>query len=127
MSAKYKVLLHDKPNVITLTLVGWIDLFIRPVYTKILDDALRYYIKSKGLLVHAFIYIASHLYLIVTAKKEDINTIIKDFKKHTRKKLIQAILAQCKVRSECMLNQLGFKANSIKRHLPLKPLNNYYL
>ena len=51
MSEKYKVLLHDKPNFLTLTVVGWVDLFIRPVYTQILDESFRYCMKSKGLII----------------------------------------------------------------------------
>ncbi|MDB2339884.1 hypothetical protein N9V60_00145 [Flavobacteriaceae bacterium] len=56
MSEKYKIIFHDKPNFITLTVVGWVDLFIRPVYTQILDESFRYCIKSKGLLIHAYVY-----------------------------------------------------------------------
>ena len=97
MSEKYKVLLHDKPNFITLTVVGWIDLFIRPVYTQILDESFRYCMKSKGLLVHAYVYMTSHLHLIVTSQKEDINSIIRDFKKHTRKSSLKPLWNTLKV------------------------------
>ena len=90
MSEKYKIIFHDKPNFITLTVEGSVDLFIRPVYTQILDESFRYCIKSKCLLIHAYVYITSHLHLIVSSQKEDINTIIRDFKKHTSKKLIEA-------------------------------------
>ena len=37
MSERYKVIEHDQPNFITLTIVGWVDLFVRTVYTKILE------------------------------------------------------------------------------------------
>jgi putative transposase len=36
----------------------------------------------------------SHLHSIVSSQKEDINTIIRDFKKHTTKKFIEAIKEQ---------------------------------
>ena len=81
MSEKYKVVDHSKPNFITLTLIGWVDLFIRPVYTHIIDESLNFCIKSKGLVIHAYVYMTSHLHLVVSSQKEDINAIIRDFKK----------------------------------------------
>lgn len=75
MSEKYKVILDDQPHFITLTVVDWVDLFIRPVYTQILDDSFRYCIRFKGLLIHAYVYMTSHLHLIVSSQQEDIHTI----------------------------------------------------
>lgn len=91
MSEKYKVVDHSKPNFIKFTLIGCVDLFIRPVYTHIIDDSLNFCIKSKGLVVHAYVYITIHLHLIVSPQKEDINDIFRDYKKLTSKKLIEAI------------------------------------
>ena len=91
MSEKYKVIEHDQPNFITLTIVGWIDLFVRPVYTKILDESFEYCITSKGLLIHAYVYMTSHLHLIVSSQKEDINTIIRDFKSIRAKNLLKPL------------------------------------
>ena len=48
MSEKYKVIAHDQPHFITLTIVGWVDLFTRPVYTNIIDESLNFCIESKG-------------------------------------------------------------------------------
>lgn len=55
MSERYNVIAHDQPNFITLTVVGWVDLFIRPVYMQILDESFEYCIRSKGLYTHTFI------------------------------------------------------------------------
>ena len=91
MSERYKVIEHDQPNFITLTIVGWVDLFVRPVYTKILDESFQYCITSKGLLIHAYVYMTSHLHLIVSSQKEDINTIIRDFKSIRAKNLLKPL------------------------------------
>jgi REP element-mobilizing transposase RayT len=120
VSEKYKVLLHDKPNFLTLTVVGWVDLFIRPVYTQILDESFRYCMKSKGLIIHAYVYMTSHLHLIVSSQKEDINATIRDFKKHTSKKLIEAIIEHPESRREWLLNKFAYEAKRVKRNTKYK-------
>ena len=67
MSGKYKVIDSTVPTFVTITVVDWVDLFVRPVYCNILDDSLNYCIKEKGLSVHAYVYMSSHIHLIVTA------------------------------------------------------------
>ena len=51
MSERYKVINSEVPTFITITVTGWVDLFVRRVYTNIIDDALNYCIKNKGLKV----------------------------------------------------------------------------
>ena len=67
MSEKYKVIDSTVPTFITITVVDWVDLFPRPVYCNILDNSLNYCIKGKGLSVHAYVYMTSHVHLIVSA------------------------------------------------------------
>jgi hypothetical protein len=66
MSEKYKVIDSTVPTFITITVVDWVDLLVRPVYCNILDDSLNYCIKEKGLSVHAYVYMTSHIHLILT-------------------------------------------------------------
>ncbi|UKN01173.1 hypothetical protein K6119_15695 [Paracrocinitomix mangrovi] len=40
MSERYKVIDSSVPTFVTITIVGWVDLFIRRPYTNILDDSL---------------------------------------------------------------------------------------
>lgn len=42
MSEKYKVIDSNISTFITLTLIGWVDLFIRRRYTDLLDESLNY-------------------------------------------------------------------------------------
>jgi REP element-mobilizing transposase RayT len=67
MSEKYKVIDSTVPTFITITVVDWVDLFVRPNYCTILDESLNYCIKEKGLSLHAYVYMTSHIHLIVTA------------------------------------------------------------
>ena len=67
MSENYKVIDSTVPTFITIAVVDWVDLFVRPNYCTILDESLNYCIKEKGLSVHAYVYMTSHIHLIVTA------------------------------------------------------------
>ena len=93
MSENYKVIDSTVPTFITITVVDWVDLFVRPIYCSIIDDALNYCIKEKGLSVHAYVYMTSHLHLIVTAFDGELQNVVRDFKKFTSKKLVAAIVA----------------------------------
>jgi len=83
MSERYKVIDSETPTFVTFTIVGWVDLFIRRDYTNILYDSLEYCIKEKGLRIHAFVFMTSHVHLILTSSSVPLNAIIRDFKKHT--------------------------------------------
>ena len=80
MSEKYKVIDSTTPTFITITLVDWVDLLVRPIYCNILDESLNYCIKEKGLSVHAYVYMSSHIHLIVTAFDGELQNVIRDFK-----------------------------------------------
>lgn len=110
MSGKYKVIDSNVPTFITLTLVGWVDLFIRRKYIDLLDESLDYCILHKGLKVHAYVYMTSHLHLIVTSDKEEIQNIVRDFKKHTNKKIIELIKESGESRKEWSLNKFAYEA-----------------
>jgi len=110
MSERYKVINSEVPTFITITVTGWVDLFVRRVYSNIIDDALNYCIKNKSLKVHAYVYMTSHLHLIVSSTENEIQDIIRDFKKHTSKELIKAIQDINESRREWMLNKFSYEA-----------------
>ena len=91
MSEKYKVIDSTVPTFITITIVDWVDLFVRPIYCNILDESLNYCIKEKALTVHAYVYMSSHIHLIVTVFDGELQNVVRDFKKYNSKKLIEAI------------------------------------
>ena len=115
MSERYKVIDSSVPTFVTITVVGWIDLFVRRIYTDILDDSLNYCIKNKGLKIHAYVYMTSHIHLIITSEKHELNEIIRDFKKHTSKELIKAITDHNESRREWMLKKFAYEAKRIGR------------
>jgi len=115
MSERYKVVDSSIPHFITITVVDWVDLFIRPVYFRILDDSLNYCIENKGLIVHAYVYMSSHLHLIVSSEGEELQNIVRDFKKFTSKELLKAIHESPESRREWLLNKFSYAADRIKK------------
>jgi hypothetical protein len=51
MSDKYKIHEIDKAYFVTLTVVGWIDVFTRKNYKFLLINSLKYCQKNKGLVI----------------------------------------------------------------------------
>lgn len=116
MSEKYKFRNPSGIYFITSTIVGWIDLFTKPRYCDIIIDSLKYCQKEKGLIIHAWCIMSSHLHLIVSSNgKEDISTIIRDFKKHTSKAIVEEIKTTEESRKEWLLRLFEDAGSKLKR------------
>ena len=115
MSQRYKVIDSAEPTFVTITIIDWVDLFIRLIYFKILDDSLNYCIENKGLNVHAYIYMSSHLHMIVSSYDNQLQDIIRDFKKHTSKEFIKAIKEYPESRREWLLAKFAYAAKRVKK------------
>ena len=92
MARKYVI--HDQQGIhfVTFTVVYWIDLFIRAEYKEIIIDSLKYCQKEKGLVVHAYCMMTSHVHLILSTESEEgLSKIIRDLKSHTSRALRAAI------------------------------------
>ena len=84
MSEKYKVRDQDRPYFITFAVEAWVDVFTRPVYKEIMLDSLRFCQQQKGLVLYAWCLMTNHIHLIAGRKgEEQIEEIIRDFKKYT--------------------------------------------
>ena len=55
---------------ITITVVGWVDVFTRTKYKDIIIASLKYCVSFKGLKLYAYVIITNHLHLIVSAGEE---------------------------------------------------------
>ena len=90
MGRKYVIKDQQAIHFVTFTVVNWIDLFIRDDYKKILLDSLSYCIENKGLQVHAYCIMTSHVHLILSSEN-NLSDVIRDFKSHTSRKLKESI------------------------------------
>lgn len=92
MSRKYKIRDQHKLYFVTFTVIHWLDVFTRNEYKDIFLDSLRYCQKYKGLDLFAYCVMSSHIHLILGRSGEpDLDAIIRDIKKHTSLKIIEAI------------------------------------
>ena len=78
---------------ITLTIVGWVDLFTRKECQEILINSIKHCQKEKGLVVNAYALMPSHLHMIARCEEGGIglSNIIRDLKTYTAKQLIKWI------------------------------------
>jgi len=92
MSTKYKIRDQTKLHFITFAVVEWVDVFTRNIYRNVLLESFTYCQENKGLLLYAWCIMSNHMHLIISSKEgfkqED---IVRDFKKHTSKRLLKLI------------------------------------
>ncbi|MGQ1891051.1 REP-associated tyrosine transposase [Thermophagus sp. OGC60D27] len=101
----------------TMTVVNWVDVFTRPCHKHIIVDALKYCQENKGLILYAWVLMSNHLHLISGAKEGVRHSdIIRDFKKFTSKKIVEAIKTQAESRREWMLD-IFYKAGRYNKKI----------
>jgi REP element-mobilizing transposase RayT len=111
MSHQYRVRNNEQIHFITFTIVDWVDVFIRPVYKKIIVDSLLYCQVSKGVNLHAWCLMTNHLHLLVSIREPFyLPDFVRDFKKYTNKKIINAIECENESRKDWMLYRFKFHA-----------------
>ncbi|WP_245949223.1 transposase [Echinicola strongylocentroti] len=92
MSRKYQIRDQDGLYFVTFTIVRWIDVFTRNCYKDIFINSLKYCQENKGLEVYAFVIMTNHVHLIIGRNGEvPIQAIIRDMKKYTAVKILEAI------------------------------------
>jgi REP element-mobilizing transposase RayT len=115
MSEKYKFNDEHGMYFVTLTTVGWVDLFTRLELKHVIIDSLRYCQKEKGLVIHAWCLMPSHLHMIVSTNQEPLQDIMRDFKKFTSKKIVETIQQIPESRKEFLLDKFDFEARRTLR------------
>ncbi len=104
MSEKYKIFDQVKPYFLTLTVVGWVDLFTRKSHKMTIIDSLSYCQKEKGLEIYGFCIMSSHIHMIARASGDfTLSEILRDLKKFTSKLLVKNIINENESRKNWML------------------------
>ena len=105
MSRNYRF--HDPEGLyfVSFATVGWVDVFTRRDYKDIVVDSLRFCQQKKGLLIYAWVIMSNHMHMIIEAAEgHTLPDIMRDFKKYTAGKILQAIaLHASESRKEWML------------------------
>jgi putative transposase len=101
---------------LTFTVVYWTDVFTRPVYKEVITESLNYCIEHKGLECHGWVLMSNHMHLIVRAvPPATLSGIIRDFKKHTSKKITELIEQSAESRKQWLLRQFSYEARRTGR------------
>jgi REP element-mobilizing transposase RayT len=91
MSRKYKFHDNDKLYFISFATVNWIDVFIREEYMQIIIESWKHCQADKGLEIYGWCIMPSHIHMIIGSKKNKLEDIVRDMKKHTSLRLKAAI------------------------------------
>ena len=113
---------------VTLTVSGWIDLFTRDVYRKILVNNLSYCQENQGLEIFEYVIMSNHIHMICRRVDSDLKELLGRFKSYTSKELLKEISQNVQEsRAEWMLPQFRYFANQNKqyREFHLWNSNNY--
>jgi putative transposase len=115
MSEKYKFRDTEGLYFVTMATVGWVDLFTRWELKHVIVDSLRHCQKAKGLIIHAWCLMPSHLHMIVSTQQDPLPNIMRDFKKFTFKELIKTIERINESRKGWILGLFSEVADHLKR------------
>ncbi len=127
MSTKYKATTSEEAFFITITTVGWIDVFTRLNQKNNIINALKYCQQNKGLEIYAYVIMSSHVHLLCKATHGFIlSDVIRDFKKFTSKKILQTCIEEPESRREWMLNYFQKACELLKREQKYKVWQNGY-
>ena len=127
MSTKYKAVTTEEAYFITITTVGWIDVFTRLNQKNNIINALQYCQQNKGLEIYAYCIMGSHMHMMCKATDGFIlSDVIRDFKKFTSKKIIETIIDEPESRREWMLDYFQKACEHLKRNQQYKVWQNGY-
>ena len=91
MSRKYKFHDNDKLYFISFATVHWIDVFVREEYNQVIIASWKHCQEKKGLEIYGWCIMPSHIHMIIGSKKNKLDDIVRDMKKHTSVELKAAI------------------------------------
>ena len=121
MSTKYKATTTDQAYFITITTVGWIDVFTRLNQKYVITNALRHCQEKKGLEIDAYCLMSSHLHLLCKGTEGFIlSDIMRDFKKFTSKQIVKTIQDEPESRREWMLEYFQKSCEHLKKEQKYK-------
>ena len=127
MSTKYRATLSHATYFVTITTVGWVDVFTRLEQKEVIIESLRFCQKNKGLEIYAYCIMSNHVHLLCGATQEpSLSEIMRDFKKFTSKEIIRTIELGPESRREWMLKYFEDACYRLKRDQKFKVWQDGY-
>ena len=120
MGFHYRFGAPEHAHFLTMTVVDWIDVFIRKNHKITIVESLQFCQKNKGLEIFAWCLMPSHLHMIARASEGAVlSDILRDLKRHTSKKIVEQITNEPESRREWMLS-------SFRKAAEKNPKSNKY-
>lgn len=116
MSTGYKIKDQEGVYYLTLQVVHWADVFTRQIYRDIVIDSLKFCMQNKRLDIFSFVIMSNHIHLLAKSYKGELSDAIRDFKRHTSKKIVEQIIVGRESRKEWLLSIFEFAAKRHKRN-----------
>ena len=127
MSTKYKATTTGDAYFVTITTVGWIDVFTRLNQKESIIKSLQFCQKNKGLEIYAYCIMTSHIHLLCkTTNGFIMSDVMRDFKRFTSKRIIEIILDEAESRKEWMLEYFRKACEHLKKEPQYKVWQNGY-
>jgi REP element-mobilizing transposase RayT len=125
--SKYRIYDQQGLNYLTLTTVGWVDIFTRQCYRDILIDSFKYCQEHKGLEICGYVIMSNHIHLIAWTQENKLSDALRDFKKFTSKAIVKAVQEKTESRKEWMLELFRYfgKRNSDNRDYQVWQQDNH--
>jgi len=89
--SEYRKTSPDDIYFVTLTVVGWVDVFTRKEYRDILVENLNYCQEKEGLEIFSYVIMSNHIHLLARRKEADLTELLGRFKSYTAKKILDQI------------------------------------
>ena len=101
---------------LTITVVGWVDIFSRDIYRNVITESLNYCVDHKGMEINAWVLMSNHLHLVCRSKAPfELSSFLRDFKSFTSRTISGLILLENESRKKWMLNVFQFEAKRTGR------------
>ena len=106
----------DHPYFITMTIVGWIDLFSRERYCQAVVESLKFCIQNKGLRLFEYVIMPSHVHIICQHLEGKLPDIIRDMKSFLAKEFLRLIDEPGESRGGWLKYMFGYYAKSTRQN-----------
>ena len=112
MSRNYKFYNPEGLYFISFAVVGWLDVFARNEYKDLFLESLEFCQKQKGLEIHAWCVMSSHVHLIFRSiNGQNPELLIGDLKRFTSRSIVKSIIENPREsRKEFLLNYFSKEA-----------------
>ncbi|MCF8255477.1 MAG: transposase, partial [Bacteroidia bacterium] len=116
MTTDYQVKDQFAPYFLTFQIVQWADIFTRKIYRDIVIESFKYCCENKGLEIYAYVIMSNHVHLIMRSILGNLSGTIRDMKKFTSKRIIEAVINGNESRRDWLLLVFEYSANGHNRN-----------